>query len=245
MGRSSKFSPGAPHRGGNTMNSFTMRLRTKFVLCVAAACGLLGYVAMVVSPPIPQAAAQIIANIRTSLAGGEYLCDQRNTVSSCFSTATLSGYTRSTQLLYATVTTVSDAATTAMQTLGSFSLPANTLNTGTVIRIMASWHAASDGNTKSVACNFGSESILSGTLTTNNKNGSCEMIVTNIGTILSPQQIAYANMLVDTTNITGYVSTTAAEITTNPILISFTATNATASAGDIILNELIVERLGN
>ena len=219
-----------------------MRLRTKIMLCVAAACGFFGYVAVMVSPPIKQAAAQVPgAQILTSLTGSEYIQNWNATVSQLFSSATMAGYSRATGLLYTTLTTVSDTATTAEQTLASYSLPANTLNVGTKLEVQAAFSAASDGNNKTFKCYFGSEVISSGTLSTNNKNGFCDMVITKIA---PNQQIVWANMQVDTTNITVYVATNATETDSLPIIMKFTGTNGTASAGDIVMDDFAVYRFG-
>ena len=70
------------------------------------------------------------------------------------------------------------------------------------------------------------------------------MIVTKIGA--GPvYQLVYANMLVDTTPITGYVNQSGADNDASNVTIKFTGTNGTASAGDIIMNDFSVERLGN
>lgn len=179
----------------------------------------------------------------TSLTGTEQLIlNYPCTVSCGTTTSTLAGYVRGTGLLYTTTGTAGSTGTTAEQTLGSYSLPASTLNTGTKLRIGASFTAAANADTKTFKCYFGASVITSGALLTNNKNGSCEVIVTETG---ASKQIAYGNMLVDVTPITGYVNTTGTDVYTSPIIIKFTATQGSAQANDVILNDFYVERLGN
>ena len=179
----------------------------------------------------------------TSLSGTEQLIlNYPCTVSCGVTTSVLSGYVRGTGLLYTTTGTAGSTGTTAEQTLGSYSLPASTLNTGTKLRIGASFSAASNADTKTYKCYFDNSVISSGALTTNNKNGSCELLVTEIA---ASRQIVYGNMLVDTTPITGYVTTAGTAVYTSPITIKFTATQGSAQANDVILNDFYVERLGN
>src|SRR5271157_419930 len=125
-----------------------------------------------------KAIAQGILNL-TTLVGTEqiplwYPC----TVSCYITTAQMAGYGRSTGLLYATQATAGSANSTPAQTLASYTLPANTLVAGTTLRIKASFTALNNGDTKFFGCYFGSEGVTSGNLTTNNKNGSCEVMVT-------------------------------------------------------------------
>ena len=218
-----------------------MRNIRKPIICLAA--GLICLAATLAGVRwIKPALAQIPgAQVLTSLLGTEYVQNLNSTVSTVFSTSTQAAYTRSTGLLYTTLTSVPSTATSAEQTLASYSLPGGTLNTGTKLRIKVSFSAAANADTKAFKCYFGASVITSGTLTTNNKNGSCEMTVTKIA---ASQQIAWANMLVDTTNITGYVNLAGSDTDTSAIVIKFTGTSQ-ATAGDIVMNDFAVERLGN
>jgi hypothetical protein len=179
--------------------------------------------------------------VLNALAGTEYMQNLNATVSQVFSTAVMAGYSRSTALLYTTLTAVPDSNVTTEQTLASYTLPGGTLNLGTKLRIKASFTAGADTQNKTYKCYFGASVISSGTQTNNGTNGSCEMIVTKIGT---SQQIVWANMVVGTTNITGYVNTAGADVDASSITIKFTGQNGTASAGDITMNDFFVERLG-
>lgn len=189
------------------------------------------------------AAAQIPGvQVLTSLVGTEYIANQNAVVSQVFSTSSLAGYARGQALLYTTTATNGAPATTAESTIISYSLPANTLNVGTKLWIKASFSAAADSNNKTIKCYFGASVISSSTLSTNNKNGTCDLIVTKVG---ASKQIVYANMLVDTTQITGYVNTTGTDTDTSAIGIKVTVTAATPVANEIIVNDMSVERLGN
>lgn len=136
--------------------------------------------------------------------------------------------------------THTSTAVTAETTLSSYSLPANFLaSVGQGVRITARFQAGATSNNKTFKLYFGSEVISSGVLTTNNKNGSAEMIALKTG---AGTQIVSANMLVDTTPITGY-NTTGAESDTAAITIKFTGTDGTGATGNIVLTTFMVEAL--
>lgn len=218
-----------------------MRNHRKSLIVVA--CAALIFVGSVIGGArlIKPALSQIPGvQVLTSLTGTEYIPNAAATVSQVFSTSTQAGYARSQSLLYTTIASVASTATSSEQTLASYSLPGGTLNIGTKLRIKASFSAGANGDTKTFKCYFGASVMTSGSLTTNNKNGSCEMIVTKTA---ASAQIAYANMLVDTTPITGYVNLSGTDNDANAITIKFTGTSL-ATAGDIVMNDFSVERLG-
>ena len=154
---------------------------------------------------------------------------------------TISNYTRGTQLLYTTTATAASTATTAEQTLATYSIPANTLNVGTRIRVGGSWTLAANGDTKTVKCYFGGSSMSSGSLATNNKNASCQLDIVNNS---AASNEVYGNMIVDVTPITGYVNA-GTDSTASPIVVKLTATQGSAQAADVIMNSFWVERIGN
>ena len=216
-----------------------MKLRTK--LLSAAAGGLVLSAAALIGSDRVRSQGAVI---QTALTGSEYFQNWNATVSQLISSASIAGYARSTALLYTTTAPSSDGSTTGEQTLASYTLPGGTLNVGTKLRIKVSFAGASNSNNKTFKLYFGASVITSGTLTTNNKNGSAEMIVTKIGA--GPvYQLVYANMLVDTTPITGYVNQSGADNDASNVTIKFTGTNGTAVPGDVIINDFSVERLGN
>lgn len=188
---------------------------------------------------------QVVAQgmqLLTSLTGTEQIVlNYPCTVSCGVNTGTLASYVRGTGLLYSTTGTAGSTGTTAEQTLGSYSLPGSTLNTGTRLRIGASFTAAANANSKTFKCYFGTSVISSGLLLTNNKNGSCTLEVNEIA---ASRQIVSGNMLVDTTPITGYVNTNGTDVYTGAITIKFTATQGTSAANDVILNDFWVQRIG-
>lgn len=155
-------------------------------------------------------------------------------------TLTLANYARGTGLLYSTGTPVAGIAGTAEQVLATYSIPASTLISGRAIRIKASFSAAANGNNKTFKCYFGASVVSSGVLTTNAKNGSCEVMVHY--TSSAATQEVYGNMLVDTTPITGYVNA-GTDNAAAAIVAKFSGTGGTSGA-DITVNAFSVELLG-
>lgn len=215
------------------MKTFRNWLLGLVAVCAIAAAGLFGH------PVVAQNAGQFLSSLISTDAIQVY---RSGTAAITYATpGTIANYVRGTQLLYTTTARVNSSGTTAEQTLRSYSLPASTLNTGTKLRIGASFSAGATTNSKTYKCYFGNSVITSGLLLTNAKNGSCEMIVTMTG---ASAQIVYANMLVDTTPITGYFNA-GTDSGASAITIKFTGTQGSPAAADIILNDFWVERLGN
>lgn len=141
-------------------------------------------------------------------------------------------------VIYTTIATAATAAGTAEQVLGTYSLPANALDaTGRRLRIRASFHCATNGNTKTMKLYFGAASISSGALTTSNKNGWLQLDLVKSG---ASTQIVTGTGLVDVTPITTGV-TAGTDTDTAAIVIKFTGTDGTDSAGDIVLEDFAVE----
>ncbi len=155
-------------------------------------------------------------------------------------TLTMANYSRGTGLLYSTGTPVAGVAGTGEQTLATYSIPANTLIAGRMIRIKASFSGGTNSNNKTYKCYFGASVISSGTLTDSNKNGQCEVIVT-YGNAAAVQEV-YASMIHDTTNITGYVNA-GTDDTTAAITAKFTGQGGTSGV-DVTMNSFSVELLG-
>lgn len=207
-----------------------------------AALAVLGLLAAAFAGAIGGVTAQNAGQFLTSVLSTDAIQVYRSTTAAVtYATPTvLSNFARGTALLYTTTGTTASTGTTAEQTLASYSLPASTLNTGTKLRVGASWTLAANTNSKTVKCYFGASNMSSGLLLTNNKNASCELTVTQIG---AASQIVWGNMLVDVTDITGYVNA-GTDSGASAITIKLTATQGSAQASDVILNDFYVERLG-
>lgn len=210
---------------------------------VIAALAVAGAIAALFAGPYGKSLAQAPTNALTSILSTDYIPVQRATSAyqNVASPDVLSTYVRSTSLLYTTTGTAGSTGTTAEQTLGSYTLAADTLASGTKLRIGASFTAAANTNTKTFKCYFGSSSISSGLLLTNGKNGDCQIIVTRVS---AASHIFTAKMLVDTTNITDAVASNT-DSDASDITIRFTATQGSPQANDVILNDFYVERLGS
>ena len=140
--------------------------------------------------------------------------------------------------LYTTIATAATAGGTSEQTLGTYSVPATFWNyTGRRLHLHAAFHYATNANNKTVKCYFGSSSISSGTLTASNKNGVCDLDVVRTG---ASTQIVSATMLNDTTPITPLVNASSTETDTAAIVVKVTGTDGSDSAGDIVLDDMVV-----
>lgn len=142
-------------------------------------------------------------------------------------------------VLYSTIATAATGAGTSEQVLGTYSLPAKALDlTGRRLYIRAVFHAATNGNNKTMILYFGGSSISTGVVTTSNKNIVLEMTVVKSG---ASTQIVTATGIVDTTPITPYVNASGADTDTAAVVIKATGTDGTDSAGDIVLDDFFVQ----
>lgn len=139
---------------------------------------------------------------------------------------------------YAAPAAVATATGTGEQVLATYSLPANALSyVGRSIRVHAAFAAGANGNNKTFKCYFGASVISSGVLTTNAKNGICDLWIVKTG---ASTQIVTGTMLVDTTAITPYVNA-GTDADTAAIVIKMTGTDGTSSAADITMEQFFVE----
>lgn len=210
-----------------------MKLRNK-ILGVLSALTLAGLGAV---GAWSQAGMQIL----TTLAGTEIVSFATGTVSNGARLTTVWDYGRGQQLLYTTTATANSAATTAENTIGTYSLAANTLNTGTKLIIRAAFDATSDTNNKTAKCYFGASVISSGAIPINNGNIVCQLVVTKTGT--NTQTVWGTMQAGSTTTITPYVNY-GTDTDTSAIVIKVTSTAAGGAAGDLQLADFSVERLG-
>ena len=140
--------------------------------------------------------------------------------------------------IYTTIATAATTTATTELVLGTYSLPANALDTtGRRLRIRAVFHAATNGNNKTMKLYFGASVISTGVVTTSNANIVLSLQVVKSG---SSTQIVTGEGIVDTTPITPYVNA-GTDTDTSAIVIKATGQDGSASAGDIVLEDLFVE----
>lgn len=140
-------------------------------------------------------------------------------------------------VIYTTSATAATGTGTGEQVLATYDLPANGLDAaGRRLRIHAFFHAATNGNNKTMIVYFGNVAVTTGVLTTSNGNIVIDMDVVKSG---SSTQIVTSS-----TNVIGTLSApavAAGSVTdTAAITIKATGTDGTSSAGDIVLEDFYV-----
>lgn len=138
-------------------------------------------------------------------------------------------------------TGIGNGADTTDDTLFTYTLPANALNTtGQAIRVTAWGGFAANGNNKRVIINFGTYQISTGTITDNAKGWKAQMIVGRNG---ASSQVISGEILHDTTWITEAFSTQTITDTA-PIVIKITGASQTSgTANDVVAYGFLVEFL--
>jgi hypothetical protein len=144
-------------------------------------------------------------------------------------------------VLYGISASVATATGTSEQVLGTYSLPANSLDkAGRRLRISAAFANAANANNKTAKLYFGSSVISTPTAATNGKHTWLDLYVNKTG---ANTQLVYGSGCVDTTPVTPYVNASSAETDTAAITIKATGTDGTSSAADITLIDFLVEYL--
>lgn len=143
-------------------------------------------------------------------------------------------------LVYTTTATVGTTTTvTTEQVLGTYSLPANALDTtGRRLRIRAAYHCATNGDNKTLTLYFGASSISTGVVTTSNKNAVLNLEVVKSG---ASTQIVSGTGFLDTAVITPFVNASGSDTDTAAIVIKATGTEGTGTANGIVLDDFSVE----
>lgn len=143
--------------------------------------------------------------------------------------------------IYTITAAVSTAAGTGAQTLGTYSLPASSLDqAGRKLRITASFTTAANTNTKTCTLNFGAgpETISTGAMVTSGETAWLQMTVTKTG---ASAQTVWSTGQINTTAIKPVVTTAATETDTGALSITAICTDGTNSAGDATLADFFVE----
>lgn len=139
----------------------------------------------------------------------------------------------STQLTQQTST-----ATTALQTLQSFVLPANTLKTVNNGILVTAWGTfAANAAPKNIKLVVGGQSIASGTST---QNGGSWMLTAEVFKSAANTQVELFGGQLGSTTL-AVSSTSDTSVDTNTINIAMTCLDASAGASNIVLNGLSVE----
>ena len=143
-------------------------------------------------------------------------------------------------LIFTLAASTSTGANTTETSLGTFSLPANSLDAiGRRLHVHATFLANTTANNKTYKLYFGSELISSGVLASNGTTANADLWVLKTG---ASAQIVSGAMTVGTTVITG-VSLVGAETDTAGITIKATGQNGSSVAGDISLTDFEIEFL--
>jgi hypothetical protein len=141
-------------------------------------------------------------------------------------------------VIYSLAAPVATGSGTGAQTLGTYSLPANALDTaGRRLRITAMFATASNTNNKTCTLNFGSESISTGTMASSAETATAKI---NVVKTSSSHQTVWSNGVVATTPTAAAV-TAATETDTAAIAITAICTDGSNSAGDATLEDMFVE----
>lgn len=141
-------------------------------------------------------------------------------------------------VLHTTTATHATGSGTGEQILDTYTLPAGSLYTaGNRLHIRAVFHAATNGNNKTMIIYFGNVTLSTGVITESNTNTVLEMDVVKSG---ASTQIVTSGGLINVTPITTAVNTSGAVTDTSDIVIKATGTDGSNSAGDIVLDDFSV-----
>lgn len=209
-----------------------MNLRFKAFLAAFVLIGTAGYA-------ISQSSQTV-----TVLSTDQFQVYGRSTGIPVFTTSgNIAGFSRASGLLNSITASVTSAATTVEQTLGSFAIPGGTLSAaeGNKIRLHTAFTAAGNTNVKRFSCYYGAASVTVNT-TANGINGFCDWTVTKLGTNneLFYGEIRLASAATPITAKTIYAS----ETDSSNVTAKFTVTQG-SSATDVTLDDFWLERVGN
>jgi len=144
-----------------------------------------------------------------------------------------------TGVLYKDGSSSATGAGTSEQVLKTFSIPANYLAVGNIVRLRAWGSTGANANNKTMKLYFGASVITTPTAATNNKNWFLDMTV--IVTAAATQSVAGTG-IVDTTSVTPYFNA-GTDDTTAAIVAKVSGTDGTDSAGDIACKGFTIEIL--
>lgn len=146
--------------------------------------------------------------------------------------------------VYADVASHATIADTNETTLGTYTMPANTVGVGNTIEVLAIGAYAANANTKNLRFYFGSQTLLFDSNTLNNIGWVVEgtIVVTGASAqtygIASWANVAPRNFVVPTPSNSVAAGT---QNTTSAITIKVTGQNGTAAANDITESAFIIQ----
>lgn len=143
---------------------------------------------------------------------------------------------KTTDNLFLQAAIVSTPASTTETTLGTYTMPANTLDINSKIKIKAFGYFASNGNTKTVRLKFGSTTI--GTLAGSFNGTPWEIDAETLPVSGTSQYVATK---IFNGNTSGAYNYGASEAVASAITIACTGENGTANAGDIVVVGMSIE----
>lgn len=204
---------------------------------------LAGFPARATTPAAPTGPAGTNPVINPSILGD--LSAFFNSLNSVFNLTSLSNTTavRPEGVLFTLLASSSTSSTTVEQTLGSYTLPATTFDAnGRRVRITASFIASTNANNKTFKINFGAAptTFATAALTLNNQAITLQMDVlrTAAGThIINGRVLAGGGSGV----FTAPTVQTDSSLDSAAINVWASATDGTASAGDVALTDLVIE----
>jgi hypothetical protein len=135
---------------------------------------------------------------------------------------------------------VASIGTTNEQTLASASIAGGTIGSvGQTLDIKCGGTTAANGNTKAAKLYFGGFSISTGNFTTSAENWELELVVTNGGT--QPNVAGIGRGTQNTTVVAPVATSDLADNLSGAVLAKCTATQGTASAADVTLEDFVVQ----
>jgi len=222
-------------------------MRKHKMIAVITAAAIAGAVAVPAIKDFTGRALAQTGSILTSVLGTDYVDVYRfgSAVVNSATWATVASYIRGTMLLYGLPGSVTAAASTPEQTLGSYVVPGGTLSqsAGNRIVVSARFKFAANSNVKTVKCYWGATSISSGTGAFNGNSATCRL---EIAGVASGQQNVAASIFTDA-SATPIVmaSSVATEYDAGNVTIKATATDASGTAKDTVLQDLWIEKVGS
>jgi len=135
---------------------------------------------------------------------------------------------------------INSTATTAEQTLASFSVPANTIGTpGQTLELYCGGLTGSNTNNKTAHLYYGTTELSTGTMSTSAETWYLQMLVTNASKT-QPNSVATGFGMTNTTGVAPIATNNTTDDLTTALTAKCTVTQGTSSASDTTLETFIV-----